>query len=123
MKRLLLVFGLGLVFFVGCEQMNKTMASWVGHNFNEVVASWGPPQSIMDDGKGGKIMTWSYAQTITTSPGYANSQTTSNNAQYPGGTLDTHTTYQPPQTQTVVKTRTFWVDGNGKIYNWAWRGL
>lgn len=52
---------------VGCVAMktlndsltpNAAMASWQGRNWNDLVASWGPPARVMDDGSGGRILTY-----------------------------------------------------------------
>ena len=140
MKKLLLVllcFGL-----TGCATtINKTMDSWMGHNVNDLIASWGPPQQTMSDGQGGQILVYSNAVQWTT-PGravtnsYGNTNTYGNlNANtygqntygtYSGNTYGSGTattTYTPPQTHGYQRQRMFWVDRNGRIYRWSWKGL
>jgi hypothetical protein len=76
---------------------------------------------VLDDGAGGKIMTWGAVRSFT-SPGSATTHTTANvYGNY--GSATSVTTYNPPQTTSYTATRTFWVDRNGIIYRWAWRGL
>lgn len=43
----------------GCAgRVNEVMKSWVGHHYSDLIAAWGPPAQVLDDGSGGKIMTW-----------------------------------------------------------------
>ena len=117
MKKASYVISLCLVFCAGCmteQKMNEIMKSWEGSNIDDVIASWGPPSQVIDDSRGGKIMTWTEFRSYT-SPGTA---TTTN---YGFGT--SYTNYTPGQTATWTNSRTFWVDGNGIIYKWAWKGL
>ena len=106
-----------LLVISGCgSEINKTMQSWVGHHSSEVIAAWGPPSRVLDDGSGGKLLIWEYGRSYTT-PGYATTQ--------PYGVMSHpyyQTTYQPPQTSGYTASRTFWVNAEGVIYNWAWKG-
>ncbi len=110
----------------GCTaQMNQTMQSWVGHRYSEVVGQWGPPTRVLDDGARGKMMIWEETRSFT-SPGYAQTRpygvfSTSPNVLTPPPSYQT--TYTPPQTSTYTASRTFWVNSEGIIYNWAWKGL
>lgn len=102
----------------GCaSRVNKVMDSWMGHHFSELVASWGPPQQTLDDGDGGRIMVWAADRSYAV-PGRAT--TTAN--EY-GGMLTAQTTYTPAQTHGWKAYRMFWVDRDGRVYKWAWRGL
>jgi hypothetical protein len=121
----ILILVLALLFISGCASINKTMQSWMGHHQSDLIASWGPPQQIMDDGQGGKIFIYSTTRTFT-SPGHSTT-TVSGSAygtgSYAYGTATGHTTYTPPQTSSYNAYRMFWIDKNGYIYRWAWRGL
>lgn len=120
------------MFLPGCmttAKMNEVMSSWVGHDANELVASWGPPQQVMPDGRGGQIFAY-FQDRQYTSPGFSTTTSTAtasawgnyNYATATGyGTSNTVTT--PPQTHRWTVSRTFWVDKNGRIYRWAWKGL
>jgi hypothetical protein len=117
MKRIFAIAAVVLlvIVFVGCAaRINKAMDSWTGHNYNELIASWGPPSQVLDDGSGGKIMVWTENRSYT-SQGQATTRTD------PSGT--SHTTYSPPQTRQWNASRMFWVNSNGVIYKWSWRGL
>ncbi|HNQ78846.1 MAG TPA: hypothetical protein PLQ05_07720 [Acidobacteriota bacterium] len=106
---------------ISCAIMNKKMASWEGHDISEVIASWGPPDQVIDIGSGNKIYSWSQTRSYT-SPGTA---TTNTNVNVYGNTAygSSTTTYNPPKTTTRQATRSFWVNSSGNIYKWAWRGL
>ena len=120
MKRVMV---LALAFLlIGCtEQINKSLASWVGHNVNELIASWGPPNQVFSDGQGGQIFV--YTQTRAwIQPGSATttySGTTYGNYSYGSAT----TVYNPAYVQGYTAYRMFWIGSDGTIYNWAWRGL
>ena len=123
-----------LVTLFGCAaSINKTMDSWRGHNVNELIANWGPPQQTMSDGQGGQILIytqsrqWTTPGTATTNTyGSANTYGTYYGNIYTGntyGNATSTTTYTPPKTSGYQAHRMFWVDRYGKIYNWAWKGL
>ena len=118
------LFGVGVLIVSmtpGCAVLNKNMASWVGHDSNELIAAWGPPQQVLDAGQGGQIFVYSHDRQWT-SPGTAyttGSATVSGNYVYGRVT----TTYQPPQTHGYAAKRMFWIDRNRRVYRWSWRGL
>ncbi len=97
----------------GCASINESMRKWQGHHISEVMASWGPPSAVVDDGLGGKIYTWGSTRHWST-PGSAQTHVYGNMA---------YTTYQPAQSQSYNATRSFFVNKNGIIYRWHWRGL
>jgi len=121
----------------GCmtaKKMNAIMDSWMGSNVNDLIASWGPPNGVMSDGKGGQILIYDQSGQMTL-PGTAT--TTANysgytTARYTGygtatantyGTAGATTTYMPPTTVQINRKRMFWADSYGKLYRWSWRGL
>lgn len=122
MNRILFAVGvLAASMMPGCAVLNKSMASWVGHDSNELIAAWGPPQQVLDAGQGGQIFVYSYNRQWT-SPGTAyttGSATVSGNYVYGQAT----TTYQPPQTHGYAAQRMFWIDRNRRVYRWSWSGL
>lgn len=127
MKRLLpLLLVLSCTLLTGCaSRINETMESWVGHHQSDLIASWGPPQQIMDDGSGGRILIYTQNRTFT-SPGTATTTTTGSaygagNTVY--GNATSTTTYNPPRTSGYQANRMFWVNSNGRIYRWSWKGL
>lgn len=119
--------------FWGCASVNKSMASWMGNNVNNLVASWGPPQQTMSDGQGGQILIYTQTrqwtnpgQATTNTYGQANTSGSYYGNTYSGntyGSAKSTTTYTPPQTHGYSAQRMFWVDSNGRIYRWAWKGF
>ena len=120
MRRIALL--LLVISTVGCVgRINKTMDSWVGHHFSELIASWGPPAQVFEDGSGGRVMVWTINRTFV-SPGTSQTtfQATQVNNQIWGQAT---TTYNPAHVSGYTATRTFWVRKNGRVYKWAWKGL
>jgi hypothetical protein len=118
-KLLILAFVLS---FVGCTgPTNHAMDSWMGHNFNELIASWGPPDNTFSDGRGGQIFIYTRTRSWI-QPGSAT--TTYSGSTYGNYTYGQATTvYSPSYVQGYTAYRMFWMDSSGTIYSWAWRGL
>ena len=105
---------------LGCAaRINKMMATWEGQPVTELVAKWGPPTSVVDDGNGGKILT--YTTFVTTYHEPAKSQTTGRVD--PNGNVNVTTTHTPEQTSGYNRQRVFFVNSRGIVYRWSWRGL
>ncbi len=128
MKRIstILLLLVTLVGGVGCAaRVNRVMRSWEGNHFSNLIASWGPPDQVFEDGSGGPIFVYTATRSYTT-PGAATTQTTGS-ATATGNTVwgsaTSHTTYNPSMTYQWKVYRMFWVNGDGVIYRWAWRGL
>lgn len=112
-----LIVALAAVLLSGCgENISKTMQSWVGHNVNELIAAWGPPTEVFSDDRGGSVFV--YARTTSwVQPGSATTTYTGNH-----GYGQATTVYTPAVVQSHTSYRMFWIDSDGTIYNWAWRG-
>ena len=111
-----------VISLTGCAtQVNNTMKSWEGSHYSDLIASWGPPSQVFEDGQDGKIFCYQTTGSYST-PGTAN---TSGNAYSYGNTATYYgtTTYNPPQTYSYQRSRMFWVNSAGYIYKWSWRGL
>lgn len=122
--RLLLLVAISLVL-EGCASIDKTMASWTGRHQSELIGSWGPPQQVFSDGNGGSVLVYTTTRSYT-SPGTATTTVTGSaqtfgNTTY--GNATARTTYTPAYTSSYESSRTFWVDANGRIYRWAWKGI
>jgi hypothetical protein len=108
----------------GCmttTKMNQIMSSWEGHHVSDLIASWGPPAQVIDDGKGGKIYCYQYSSAI-----YMPGTTTTHGNAYTYGnqmTFNASTYTSPGYTIPVNKNRMFWTNENGIIYRWSWKGL
>ena len=87
------------------ENYTKIVESWMGHDVNDLITSWGPPSDeyIMPNGK--TMYTWLWV---------GGTLITSNYSSYLNMTFTTSTT-------SWCKT-TFTVDKRGKIINWRWEG-
>ncbi|WP_444897420.1 hypothetical protein ACJJIQ_07440 [Microbulbifer sp. ANSA003] len=96
----------------GCaSQVNKAMQSWVGHHKADLIASWGPPNQVADDGRGGEILIYNSYVNLGQTPGRVQTDYWGN------------TTYTVPQQNGYQRTRMFYVNPEGYIYNWRWQGL
>jgi len=123
---LLLITVLAFVVTSGCAaRINKVMASWERQHYSDLIARWGPPQQVFDDGAGGRILVWTAIRSYTV-PGRATTETTGRATAYDNyiwGSATSHTTYTPAQTYGWTAYRMFWINRDGIIYRWAWRGL
>ena len=130
------LFTLILICSTGCmtaAKMNKTMSSWQGADVNYLIARWGPPTQVMQDGQGGRIFIYTYDRSYT-SAGVATTTTTGNangTATTNGGNTSVNvygqsnstTVYTPGQTAEWKVYRMFWIGPRGHVYRWSWRGL
>lgn len=121
----------------GCITPDKAMKTFLGQHSSELVARWGPPQHKMPDGQGGEIWVYTVHRQWTT-PGqasttvygigntYGNIYDNPYGFSYQGNTSVygyANTTWTPPQTQGYTSFRTFFINSDGIIYRYAWRGL
>jgi hypothetical protein len=111
-----------ILLTIGCaSRVNKTMKSWEGAQMNQLLEKWGPPQQVFDDGSGGRVFVYVFDREFTT-PGHA--WTHGQIVEYGNQLwLRAYTTYTPPQTNGYTAYRMFWINRQGKIYRWQWRGL
>jgi hypothetical protein len=113
---------LSVFLLTGCPQrISETLQSWMGHNFNELIAVWGPPSQVFSDGRGGAIFVYALNRSWV-QPGSA---ATTYQTYVIGDYLYTYgtTTYIPAVVQGYTAYRMFWISSDGVIYSWAWRGL
>jgi hypothetical protein len=118
---------LGVLFFSCClaETVNKIMISWENHHYGDLIASWGPPQQVFDDGYGGRILVYTLAR-YWSSPATSKIYVTGNATAYDNyiwGSAAATTTYYPSQIYGYTAYRMFWINKDGYIYRWAWRGI
>ena len=74
---LLSVLLLCTLFQLGCVSVDQRMQAYVGQHYSNVVATWGKPDSEIDNGEGGKLLTWQFVTTHTT-PASVTTTTTHN---------------------------------------------
>jgi len=54
---LVLLIFLWAMVHLGCSAaINKKMASWEGESANNLIAAWGPPDAVLDDGERGRYL-------------------------------------------------------------------
>lgn len=116
----LLLFGAG-----GCAttQVDQKMQAWVGKSIDELVAEWGAPQQSLDDGRGGHILTW-FEQRYRAEPVLLHSPYgpwCPPHGAWHGPPYPYY--YGPTSYEPYSISRTFWVDPQGIIVRWAWKGL
>ena len=126
-----MVFGAMLALLLsGCatasHRMDQTMDSWVGCNYRDLIASWGPPTTTIDDGKGGQILIYQEGRASETTS-YAPSYSTSfraPNSPLPHQTMTLSTSgSSSSESSNYAVTRSFYVNQKGIIYAWRWNGL
>ena len=124
-RRMVALVGLSALLFPGCAHVNSVMQSWEGHHYSNLMARWGPPQQVFDDGMGGRILVYTTNRSWVV-PGTATTRTTFNATGYDNyiwGSATSRTIFTPAQVQGYTAYRMFWIDRSGHIYRWAWRGL
>ena len=106
------------ILLAGCgSEISEVMESYIGHHNSTLITNWGPPTHTMDDGDGGKLFIYEYGRSFSTQ-GHATTTPYGlrSNPYY-------ETVYTPPQTTSYAASRTFWINGDGYIYRWAWKGI
>lgn len=105
------------------ETLQKT---WEGRNVNDLIAYFGPPSEVLDDGKGGRILIYTKTigvgvpgQSFSTYHGISRGSVTG----FPGGASahgtdsGTQFTYTSPEVALSISGhRMFWVNKEGTIY-------
>jgi len=130
MKKLFLILLSAFLLFGCASSVNKMMQSWMGHSAEDLIASWGPPAQVLDNPAGGKIYVY-HQNTQVTLPGTPSTPGTAFTTGYidANGNWQSTTTYTPgtpgtpPTTYDFERVRVFFVNQQGVIYRWSWRGL
>jgi hypothetical protein len=112
------------------------LQSWIGQPVDNLVSTWGPPQSSFTLSNGGQVLEYSDQRNMQM-PGYSYTtpQTTyqSGNVSAYGsggsaygtysGISTTYVQHQTPGYNIALSCKTrITVDSNGVITNWAWQG-
>jgi hypothetical protein len=121
----LLTFGLSEAYY----SIERKMKSWLSYHVNDLIASWGPPQQVLDDGMGGQFIIYTEHRTYF-SPGYSTTTASgqaygwvSGNNLYINSYGQSQTTYYPPQLYQWSVYRMFRVNSYGQIIAYSWKGL
>jgi|GEM_PF-386708 len=125
-----------VVFLTSCattKNYENILATWIGLNGDDLVASWGPPQNNYTRSDGGKVLEYTkqssfqlggytYSTPVTTH--HSGTVNTYNGGMY--GYSGTSTTFEerktPIQTFNTSCVTRFTVDANDIIRSWAWEG-
>jgi hypothetical protein len=108
-----------------CAMVTSDMKKWMGQDVNRLISSWGPPTQIMSDGRGGRVFVyakdrgWIYPAVSTT-------QTNVNGGIYGNqiaGQVNSMTVYYPGMVMSYTAYRMFWIDANGRVTGWSWKGM
>ena len=97
--------------------MGETMAGWEGSDANDLIAPWGPPKRVMDDGERGKIFIYIFDRASNTP---AEIVTREFDNWFDGKRV--RTTYRPSEAAESLAFRIFWINPQNRVYRWAWRG-
>ncbi|KOO13326.1 hypothetical protein AKJ18_19140 [Vibrio xuii] len=120
MKKIVLII---LCVLQGCattEKYNAILDTWMGHNINELVQSWGYPDSTFEAPNGNKVYVYGY-QASTYVPQTNYTTTTYNvigNNLYSNSTTNSYGGYSVNHNCTTY----FETDVDGTIVNWQWKG-
>jgi hypothetical protein len=110
------------------QRINQVMSGWQGQNVSNIIGAWGPPARTIPIGTGASLFVWQIDRTRV-EPAECHSQASASHGNvnangqiwiYPGKVT---TTCAPAQRTGYVAHRMFWVNADGVIYGWAWKGL
>ena len=94
-------------------ETKELMDSWLENHQSDLIASWGAPQQVMDDGLGGKVFIYSKSYSWTT----PETSTTKVGNSFGKTTLKTRTT--AGQTITSTTQYIFFINKESRIYRWS----
>lgn len=114
MKRIRLFFLIVTFIFTltQCVSTSKIMQTWVGSTKAKLYQSLGPPSRVTEDGQGGEILIYDSYVNLGQTPGTVQRNSYNNSVRYTS-----------PQQNGYSRTRMFYVNSSGVIYNWRWKGL
>ena len=110
---------------VGCGTPTaKIMNSWKGNHVSRLIRSWGPPDYVTIDGKGGKVYIWERDINLPLTDARSKTKGTITYSPYQDEyTIKSKTVYTDAIVLKGKKVRMFWVDQNGIIYSWKAKGF
>ncbi len=98
-----------------CLMVTNSMRRFEGRNVTDLYAAWVPPNEVYDDGSGGRVLVYVYVR------GYYYRPPMISGKIYPGGTA--LVTYTPEAVASYDARRVYWVNKDGIVYRWEWKGL
>jgi hypothetical protein len=110
----LLIASSGLL--LGCSTVQERLAAYHGVHKNYLVADFGPPDQTLSDGRDGEI--WIYQEEdVSRSTAREDRFTPDDSGRY---SPDESVVYTPSQTSVRLNNTTFFIDGEGFVYNSAY---
>lgn len=118
--RIIPLLALILAGCVTAEQVDARMGKCIGFTLSELIVEWGPPAQVLDDGEGGKIVVFDRSSNTTM---LGSSYTTGSSYGYGTRTYDATTFHNPPQTINIRRSRVFFLNAEGRVIRYSWKGL
>jgi beta-xylosidase len=118
MNKLILILTT-LCFLAGCgttKGYEEILRTWVGHNANDLVASWGYPKNSFKASNGNTVYVYSSSGSYTMP-----TQTNSTYNLY-GNTVYGQSTTTGGQTLNFACTTYFEIDNSNRVVRWSWEG-
>jgi hypothetical protein len=88
--------------------INETMSSWLGFHQSALISQWGPPQETSSNGSGGSVLI--YKSFLSQTEGHVRYSSSDGKIYY---TDPIH----------YIRTRMFYVNSLGIIYQYKWQGI
>ena len=108
------------------EQINQTMRSWEGAHQSDLIRAWGLPQQVFADGYGGQVFVYTNTRITGFTPPTSTTYTTGTANIYGNqiyGQATSQTVYNPGMVYGYTAYRVFFINKDGRIYSWSWKGL
>lgn len=113
MKKTILLIILALSLS-SCFMVTNSMRRFEGRHVTSLYAEWGYPAEVYDDGGGGRVLVYTEPRGTYYCPPSLSGETSRR------GVL---IRYAPEVIASYEARRVFWVDKNGIVYKWLWKGL
>ena len=114
MRKTIVLIALALLLS-SCAIVDSAMQRYMGRHVTSLYASYGQPNEVYDDGNGGMVLVYVYVR------GYYYRPPMISGKIYPGGTA--LVTYTPEAVASYDARRVYWVNKDGIVYRWEWKGL
>lgn len=95
------------VWVAGCKSDSKSMDSWMGRPKSDLINEWGQPSRRESDGRGGEILIYGEQD-------YQNHQGPRGQRRDTNGNVGR----DDRGSQDRTRSRSFWADRDGRLYQW-----
>jgi hypothetical protein len=98
---------------IACASLTPdgSMKRWLWSHYSQMMMEWGPPTRSFPDGQDGQILVYEFDRGQTVVPGSCYYRDSYGRCWY-----------TPTRITPNTATRTFWVNKNGLIYRYQWKG-